>query len=67
MGQMSAYLVNFIKTGDPNGEGLPEWPDGAAPKRIMEFGDETAVVPEKKLALFDIISRLEQENASVSN
>ncbi|MBR6429208.1 MAG: carboxylesterase family protein [Clostridia bacterium] len=67
MGQMSAYLVNFIKTGDPNGEGLPEWPDGAAPERIMEFGDETAVVPEKKLALFDIISRLEQENAYVSN
>jgi para-nitrobenzyl esterase len=23
---MSAYWINFVKTGNPNGEGLPEWP-----------------------------------------
>ena len=26
---MSAYFVNFIKTGNPNGQGLPNWPMGA--------------------------------------
>ena len=23
---MQAYFVNFVKTGTPNGAGLPEWP-----------------------------------------
>jgi len=23
---MQAYFINFIKTGNPNGKGLPEWP-----------------------------------------
>ena len=27
---MQEYFANFIKTGNPNGEGLPEWPAAAA-------------------------------------
>lgn len=48
MGQtISAYLVNFVKTGDPNGDGLAAWPrhGGAQKEQLMDFTKEgTAVV-----------------------
>lgn len=39
---MSSYLVNFAKTGNPNGDNLPEWKEVGATKNIsyLEIGDE---------------------------
>ncbi|HZY79562.1 MAG TPA: carboxylesterase family protein [Cyclobacteriaceae bacterium] len=38
---MSTYWVNFVKTGDPNGEGVPEWPGyNVRSKQIINFSDE---------------------------
>ncbi len=40
---MSSYWVNFAKTGNPNGTGLPPWPayKPSGTGQVMEFGKET--------------------------
>lgn len=41
---MSAYWVQFAKTGNPNRDGLPEWPAYTVEQRqTLEIGDEVVV------------------------
>ena len=39
---MSSYWVNFAKTGDPNGPGLPQWPAFAEPSQAVMHFDATS-------------------------
>ncbi|HET9280553.1 MAG TPA: carboxylesterase/lipase family protein [Candidatus Angelobacter sp.] len=41
---ITSYWVNFAKTGNPNGENLPQWPAyNATADQSLEFGDQIAV------------------------
>lgn len=53
---LAGYWVNFVRSGDPNGPGLPQWPvlDPAAPQ-LLRFGPEPQVQPlmtPEKLSLY---------------
>ena len=59
---MKQYYLNFIRTGDPNGEGLADFPENKDSKTYLEFG-ESGVAPktesERKLGLFAILDRMQ--------
>lgn len=38
--EMTSYLCNFVRNGNPNGENLPEWKKCSGSKSVMLFGDE---------------------------
>ena len=44
---MSGAVVQFAKTGAPNGKGLPKWPRYAVGESYLEYGD--AIVQKQKL------------------
>jgi carboxylesterase type B len=40
--ELHSYWVNFAKTGDPNGAGLPQWPVYAPGKStVMSLGAQS--------------------------
>ena len=56
--QMASYWVNFAATGDPNGEGLPEWPAyDAVSDTALEFGDAIVVRSGIRKARLDLSDR----------
>jgi len=57
---MSTYWVNFITKGDPNGNGLPQWPaiKALSTSKVMVLGDTPRVeetTPAPKLAVFEAV------------
>ena len=45
---LQGYFVNFIKTGDPNGHGLPRWPaaNGSSRVEVQHINVKTRTEPE---------------------
>ena len=55
---MKGYFRNFIISGDPNGEGLPEWPVSDGDGKVMEFGTKTAMTDAPYLELYAILDEM---------
>ena len=53
---MSSYWINFVKTSDPNGKGLPEWKRyQAASGNVQELGAISVAQPGKYAAEFEFL------------
>ena len=56
---MQAYFVNFIKTGNPNGAGLPAWPAANRPPagQTLRLDLTTQAVPEPHRARYEFLDQ----------
>ena len=53
-----SYIVNYAKTGNPNGAGLPGWPLFADDETlVLEFGEEVKMTTDPYLALYEVFDR----------
>ncbi|MBP5217081.1 MAG: carboxylesterase family protein [Bacilli bacterium] len=53
---MVSYWANFVKTGDPNGEGIANWPKWENPSDgLMELGAHLGVIEEKAKKAYVIL------------
>jgi para-nitrobenzyl esterase len=57
---MQAYFANFIKTGDPNGPGLPRWPayDAATKYQRMRIDVAPAAEAETDRARYEVLDSI---------
>lgn len=56
--QMASIWAQFARTGNPNGEGLPEWPAYTRENEAyMEFGKETGAKSGLRLARMELFER----------
>ena len=57
--QLMTYWVQFARSGNPNTEGLPEWPAfGYEDRRTMEFANEAVISPAQEPVLCRIFTEL---------
>lgn len=56
---MNTYWLNFATTGDPNGSGVPAFPQNSDSKKLMQLGSETGEIDEPYLKLYGVLDRMQ--------
>ena len=55
---MQSYLINYVKTGNPNGEGLPAWYTyDNKPQEIMSFSEDLGMMKNPHLSFYEIVDK----------
>jgi len=53
--EMMGYWTNFAKTGDPNGEGLPQWPRFDKVDSVLHLDSEITASPDTTRARYEFL------------
>jgi para-nitrobenzyl esterase len=60
---MQAYFANFVRAGDPNGPGLPNWPPAnqADEARVMRIDVDTRAEPDRHRGRYQLLDELQKK------
>jgi len=50
------YWTNFARSGDPNGNGLPQWPRYDKEKKVLHLDDPITVTPDTTRTEFEFLA-----------
>ena len=61
------YIENYVRTGNPNGEGLPTWQDFSKDRtKLLLLGDEVEMTEDPNLKIYEILNKSKMQTRGAS-